>query len=462
LVVTRAVWRDDYNSWGNTLSARHLVLRPECTAAASMAVRTSEAADDGSPVLAYGCGRSYGDVALNPGGRLIDCRGLDRFIEFDPATGVLSCEAGVRLADILAVVCRPEPGGGGWFPPVSPGTRFVTVGGAIANDVHGKNHHRYGTFGRHVLSFELARSDGRVVVCSARENTAFFAATIGGLGLTGLILRATIQLRRVPGLAMETEEIRFEGLDDFFALARESDHDWEYTAAWIDCLAREARLGRGLYSRARHVPGVPASPPDPSPRLHIPATPPVALVTSTAVRGFNAAYWRKLGRSGRRQRVGSCEPVLYPLDAVGAWNRLYGRHGFFQFQCVVPPDVARAAIAELLRRIAASDAGSMLTVLKCFGDLPSPGLLSFPMPGVTLALDFPNRGEDTRRLLAMLEHIVIEAGGRLYPAKDCVMTAASFRAGYPRLSEFLPAVDHGFSSAFAQRTGILGNGQSAA
>ena len=455
----QATWRDGYSSWGNTIQARHLVSRPQCTAEAVAAALASKGAGASDPTLAYGCGRSYGDVALNPGGRLIDCRGLDRFIAFDSATGVLSCEAGVRLADILAVICQPEPGGGGWFLPVSPGTRFVTVGGAIANDVHGKNHHCYGTFARHVLSLELARSDGRVYVCSPRENARLYTATIGGLGLTGIILRATIQLRRVRGLAMEAEEIRFERLDDFFALTQESDQDWEYTAAWIDCLASKARLGRGLYSRARHAPGVAAPPPDLIPRVTVPITLPIALVNGASVRGFNAAYWRKLRRAGRSSRLGGCESVLYPLDAVGAWNRLYGRRGFFQFQCVVPPNDARDAIAELLRCISASDKGSMLTVLKRFGDLPSPGLLSFPMPGVTLALDFPNEGEGTRELLAKLEYIVTQANGRLYPAKDSVMSANAFRTGYPRLSEFLPAVDSGFSSLFARRVGILSDRQ---
>lgn len=362
----------------------------------------------------------------------------------------------MRLADILAVLCRPDPDGSAWFPPVSPGTRFVTVGGAIANDVHGKNHHREGCFGRHVVGFDLARSDGSLRSCSLQSEPELFAATIGGLGLTGLVLSARLQLRRVAGSAVEAEDIRFGGLADFFALADESEAEaaWEYTAAWIDCLASGGALGRGIFSRARHQPGRAAPPPTLVPGLAIPLALPLSPLTPLALKALNAAYFHKLGRSGRRRRVGSYEPVLYPLDRIGAWNRLYGARGFFQFQCVVPTAIARDAIAELLARIAGSGQGSMLAVLKTFGDLASPGLLSFPMKGATLALDFPDRGVPTRRLLAELEAIVVAAGGRVYPAKDALMTAETFRRGYPRLGEFLRFADPAMSSGFARRVGL--------
>ncbi len=412
------------------------------------------AADD-LPVTAFGCGRSYGDAALNPGGSLIDCTGLDRFIAFDAATGILTCEAGVRLADILAAICRPEAGGAGWLLPVTPGTRFVTVGGAIANDVHGKNHHQFGTFGCHVVSFELARSDGSRIACSRDHHPELFAATIGGLGLTGLIINATIQLRRVPGLAVEAEDIRFDCLADFFTLAGESDAEWEYTAAWIDCVARGRGLGRGIFSRARHVAGRGAAPPGREVRLSVPIPLPVCLVAPPLVRIFNALYWRKLGRRGRTRHIGSYEKVFYPLDAVGLWNRVYGPRGFYQFQCVVPLDQAQDTLAALLDRIAQSGQGSVLSVLKLFGQRESPGMLSFPAPGATLALDFANRGVRTRTLLAELEQMVVQAGGRLYPAKDGLMTAATFRLGYPDLAKFLPHIDPGFTSAFARRVAIV-------
>ena len=445
------VWRDDYVSWGGIAAGPQQVSRPATAGDAQRRVAEAGAL----PVLGYGSGLSYGDVPLNPGGRLIDCRGLDRFIAFDPASGVLTCEAGVRLADILAVICQPEADGGGWFLPVTPGTRFVTVGGAIANDVHGKNHHRFGTFGCHVLSFDLARSDGSVLTCSPDRNPEMFAATIGGIGLTGLVLRATLRLRRVAGLAVEAEDIRFDGLGDFFDIAAASDADWEYTAAWIDCLASGRGLGRGIFSRARHAPGHPAAPPPRAPRLSFPVVPPVSLATPRTVRAFNALYWRKLGRHRQTHRIGPYAPVFYPLDAVGHWNRVYGRSGFFQFQCVVPVAGGRDAVAEMLRVIAASGQGSMLSVLKLFGDRPSPGLMSFPMPGVTLSLDFPNRGAATQALLARLERIAMQAGGRLYPAKDGAMTAASFRQGYPSCDAFLAHVDPRFASAFVRRLALV-------
>ncbi|MEP9378940.1 FAD-binding oxidoreductase [Aquabacter sp. CN5-332] len=404
--------------------------------------------------IAHGCGRSYGDVALNPGGTLIDMRSLDRFVAFDAGTGLLTCETGVTLADILAAISRPAPDGSGWLLPVMPGTRFVTVGGAIANDVHGKNAHHLGSFGCHVEALELARSDGARLWCSRTENSDLFAATIGGLGLTGLILTATLRLRHVAGLGVETEDIRFARLDDFFTLDAESADGWEYTAAWIDCLASGDDLGRGLYMRARHAPGVSAAPPSRTPKLSVPVTPPLSLVNGLSVRAFNAMYWRKLGPSGRKSGVGSYEKVFFPLDAIGGWNRLYGPAGFYQFQAVVPPRDARAVTAALLSAIAAAGQGSMLVVLKRFGDVRSPGLMSFPMPGITLALDFPNRDAATLGLLSRLDAIVMEAGGRIYPAKDFSMSRGSFTQGYPALSVFERHLDPVMSSAFARRMGI--------
>jgi FAD/FMN-containing dehydrogenase len=446
-----APWRNDYRSWGGTQTADHLIERPAGRDAAAAAV----AAGGSTASLPVACGRSYGDVNLNPGGRLIDCRGLDRFISFDRDSGILRCEAGVQIADILAVACRPEADGSAWFLPVSPGTRFVSVGGAIANDVHGKNHHRFGTFGRHVLSLELARTDGTRQVCSASENGALFAATIGGLGLTGLILAATLRLRRVPGTALAVEEVRFQTLDEFFAISQDSDRDWEYTAAWVDCQAGGSRMGRGIFSRANHAAGVAAAPPPRAPRVHVPLRLPFSLVNNATGRCFNALYWSNpIAKRGSR-RVAGCAPVLYPLDALGDWNRLYGRSGFYQFQCVLPPAMMRSAIAELLKTVAASGERSTLAVLKMFGDVPSPGLLSFPMPGATLALDFANRGATTRGLLGRLEGLTREAGGRLYPAKDAVMSAETFNRGFGRTAEFRALIDPGIGSAFARRVGLV-------
>ncbi len=440
----------DWRSWGGTLSANHQVVHVDRREEIGQLLSLSET----SPKLAVGCGRSYGDVGLNPGGTLIDCRGLDRFIAFDRENGKLTCESGVRLADILAVICRPERDGGGWFLPVSPGTRFVTLGGAIANDIHGKNHHQFGTIGRHIISIELARSDGSRLICSATQNSGIFAATIGGLGLTGVILSATVQLRRVPGLALEVEDLRFNSLADFFALSADSDSAWEYTAAWIDCTAIGSACGRGIYSRARHAARIAADPPPGEPRIIVPLTPRISVVNHASLRPFNAVYWRKLGLSGRQKRIGSYAPVLYPLDTIGSWNRLYGLRGFYQFQCAIPAAASRDALNELLQTISNAGDGSMLAVLKMFGPLPSPGLLSFPMAGATLALDFPNRGERTVKLLKRLEEIVMHGNGRIYPAKDSVMSAEAFRRGYPELEKFVTYRDPALSSGFARRMGI--------
>jgi FAD/FMN-containing dehydrogenase len=408
----------------------------------------------GSSILAFGCGRSYGDVALNPDGILLDCRRLDRFIAFDEQEGVITCEAGVTLSNILFLLARRSGKAGGWFLPVMPGTRFVTVGGAIANDVHGKNHHRNGTFGNHVLSIDLVRGDGSVLTCSPRENPHLFAATIGGIGLTGVILRAKLKLRRVEGIGLETENIRFQHLEDFFSLTEHSDRDWEYTAAWIDCSAKEAKFGRGIFSRARHLAGAEVRAAR-APRLSVPFTPPLSFVNRVSVQAFNAIYWRLSGWSARRPQAASYEPVLFPLDAVGRWNRLYGREGFYQFQCAIPTGGAPGALFELMRVITATGQGSMLAVLKMFGTIASPGLMSFPQPGVTLAVDFANRGGETLQLLRRLEDITLAAGGRLYPAKDGVMTAEAFKAGYPNLDTFRHQIDPAFSSAFAKRVGIV-------
>lgn len=435
-------------AWGRAHRFRHEVQRPHSAEAALAILRAAKGS-----VLAYGCGRSYGDSCLNADGILLETQALDRFVSFDPKSGLLEAEAGVRLAEILACLCRLDLDGSAWFLPVTPGTRWVSLAGALANDVHGKNHHRLGSFGCHVQGLTLLRSDGRIFACSPQENQELFAATIGGLGLTGLILGMRLQLRRVPGLMLLAEDIRFGSLDEFYALAAESEAGWEYTVAWIDCLACGRSLGRGIFSRANHIPG-PIGPTAPlRSRLAVPFALPVSPLNRFALRLFNAAYWRRLGWRRRVLRTTPYAPSLYPLDAIANWNRLYGRAGFYQYQCILPPASARDAVAELLATIAAARAGSFLAVLKTMGKQRSPGLLSFPMPGTTLALDFPNRGAATLALLDRLDRITLAAGGRLYPAKDGRMAAAAFAAGYPELERFRRSVDPGFSSSFWRRVG---------
>jgi FAD/FMN-containing dehydrogenase len=403
--------------------------------------RSSPLPECANSLLVQGNGRSYGDVCLNSGGTLLRGRDLARFIAFDAQSGRLTCEAGVLLAEILEVFV-PR----GWFLPVTPGTRFVTVAGAIANDVHGKNHHGSGTFGRFVRRFELLRSDGTRRVCSLDENAAWFAATIGGLGLTGLINWVEIELRRISSPNVAVQNKRFNGLDEFFALNSEAEAQHEYTVAWIDCLAETPRgiLMAGDHVSAADSAGLVAPLAKP---LSFPLTPPISLINGLSLRAFNFAYFhRPLPASA----VVHFAPYFYPLDGILHWNRLYGRRGFFQYQCVLPL-ASRAALADILRSIAASGLGSFLAVLKTFGALPSPGLLSFPMPGMTLALDFPNSGAATLALFERLDAIVEAAGGRIYAAKDARASGAFFRRSYPRFSEFLSFVDPKFSSDFWRR-----------
>lgn len=395
------------------------------------------------PLLAVGNRRSYGDSCQNQGGSVLDARGLDRFIAFDPATGVLRCEAGVLLDDILRLVVPA-----GWFLPVTPGTRFVTVGGAVANDVHGKNHHRAGSLGRHVRRLELLRSDGRRIECGGGEASALFSATIGGLGLTGLITWVELQLTAAASPWLNVETLRFHSLAEFFALSAESSERFEHTVAWIDCLAPAHSRGRGLLSRANPCTGLADGPARPRRRWRVPLTPPFPVLAGAGLRGFNRLWFH---RPVRRHATRHYLPFFYPLDGIGEWNRLYGRKGFLQHQCVVPPAASAEAIAELLDAIAERGTGSFLAVLKTFGTLPSPGLLSFPRPGTTLALDFPFRGQSTLDLLSRLDAIVADAGGAVYPAKDARMSSRHFRQFFPAWDTFATHIDPAFSSSFWRR-----------
>jgi FAD/FMN-containing dehydrogenase len=430
--------REKVGSWGG-LAARDT----ELVSAASWIADRSGAR---TPLLAYGNGRSYGDSCLNDGGSLILARdGLDRILAFDRETGLVTCEAGVLLDDLLAVVVPA-----GWFPPVTPGTCFVTMGGALANDVHGKNHHRAGTFGRHVRAFELQRSDGSRLTCAPTENAALFAATIGGFGLTGLVTQVTLQLMPIASAEMMQEAVHFEGLDDFFEIAAESDDTHDYTVAWIDSLASGHHFGRGVFFRANHAPASGATPVRAGSALPFPIKPPIPLINGLSLRIFNALYRRAQPRTPEPRRI-PYRPFFYPLDRVSNWNRAYGPKGLRQFQCAVPMAQAREAVEAMLRRSLAAGEASFLTVLKLFGEMPSPGMMSFPIAGATLTLDFPNRGDRTERLLAELDAIAISAGGRVNPYKDARMSPATFEASFPHWRDFARHVDPGFSSSFWRR-----------
>jgi FAD/FMN-containing dehydrogenase len=388
-----------------------------------------------------GMGRSYGDVCLNPGGVLWDTTRLDHFIAFDAQSGRLKCEAGALLRDIQRVMI-PK----GWILPVTPGTQFVTVGGAIANDVHGKSHHKTGSFGNHVHRLTLLRTDGERLECGPDKNPQWFSATVGGLGLTGLILEAEIQLQRVTGPWLETETIPFARLDDFFQLAQGSQ-GWEHTVAWIDCTGKGDTCG--IFMRGNYA-DIPAGPLPRTKALTFPVVPPISLVNALTLKPFNTLYYT-LKKKGAGRTVMHYGPFFYPLDNLLEWNRLYGPRGFYQYQCVVPDVVGQDAVRAMLSAIAGQGMGSFLAVLKTFGDIPPAGMMSFARPGVTLALDFPNNGSRTLELFERLDAIVREAGGRLNPSKDARMPRNLFEAGFPRVHEFLQFRDPGMSSGFSRR-----------
>jgi FAD/FMN-containing dehydrogenase len=402
----------------------------------------------GTKMLAVGMGRSYGDVCLLENGTLLRTPNLDRLISFDAETGLLRCEAGVTLAEILDFAV-PR----GWFLPVSPGTKYVTVGGAIANDIHGKNHHLAGTFGRYTPCFELVRSDGTQLVCSATQNPQWYAATIGGMGLTGLISWTEVQMRPIVSRRIRHRSTRFIGLEEFAALSQASTQV-EYAVAWIDCVAQGRNFARGIFMQGEHdgEPGPLA--PSSKPRLVLPFDLPAFALNRTSVGAFNTLYYNK---QMTKQRTGlvDYEPFFYPLDRILDWNRLYGKEGLLQFQCVLPRESDSMGMIQLLKAITASGLASFLAVIKVFGDVASPGMMSFPRPGVTLALDFPIRREVSFDLMDRLAGITAEFGGRMYPAKDACMSAAHFQQFYPQWQEFSIYIDPLFSSSFWQRvTGL--------
>lgn len=426
--------------WGRTAGGAHQVAHPRHQD--ELADLIAQARGSGG-VLATGLHRSYGDSGLNLDGRVISTRGLDRFIAFDAERGTLTAEAGVSLDEILRLVV-PH----GWFLPTTPGTRFVTLGGAIANDVHGKNHHRAGSFGRYVRKIGLLRSDRGAVEISPEAEPELFHATLGGLGLTGLIAWAEISLAPIPSSLIEEETVPFADLEAFFALSAESEARFEHVSSWIDCTASGRALGRGVMFRGNWAAKGPLTPHPADQKLTVPFTAPPGLMNGLTLRAFNAAYGMV---QGFRKGVASVpyEKAFYPLDAIGHWNRLYGPRGFYQYQFMVPPERQERAMTAVLE--ASGGEGSFLAVLKSLGPLRSGGLVSFEGPGLSLALDFPNRGADTLELLDRLDRIVMEAGGRVYPAKDARMSPAAFKSGYRRWGELEARRDPLFSSSFWRR-----------
>ncbi|MCE3009293.1 MAG: FAD-binding oxidoreductase [Proteobacteria bacterium] len=417
--------------------------------------RVSQRQADASPLkpilpldrlfLPRGMGRSYGDSCLNSRGQLLSTSKLDHLVSFDPETSCLVAEAGVRLAEIIHVF-----GPKGYFLPVSPGTKWVTLGGAVANDIHGKNHHLAGSFGNHVVELLLLRSNGERLHCSRLQNSELFFATIGGLGLTGLVLEVTIKLKKVSSLWIDQNVTRFRSLDEFYDLSLQKSHH-EYTVAWIDCLNPH---GRGLFIAGDHSSRTSGPPPVKTRKLRVPFTFPSITLNPFTVRAFNWAYFHRQLKSVKASTV-SYDPFFYPLDVIHDWNLIYGSAGFVQYQFVVPPtNEGKKALSKVFQNISESGEGSFLAVLKTFGDIPSEGCLSFSRPGYTLALDFKVKPE-VFKLLDRLDDLVFSCGGALYPAKDARMSPQSFRASFPDLQKFLPHIDPKISSDFARRMEIL-------
>jgi decaprenylphospho-beta-D-ribofuranose 2-oxidase len=439
----------ELSGWGRVLRSRSAVARPERMA--QLAALLDDPQAHGNGLLARGAGRSYGDAALNGGGAIALTERLDRVLSIDADAGLVVAEAGVRFGDLLDVLL-PR----GLMPAVMPGTGLATLGGGLANDVHGKNHHRAGSFGQHVAWFDLRRPDGTLQRVDAAGDDMLFRATVGGLGLTGIVERMALRTTPAPSNAVLVRRQRIRDLDHYLAAFAQAHGTSSHVVGWIDALARGASLGRGVLEVA-----------EPSPRglADVPSLPwrwpvdaPAALLSPWSVRLFNAGYRLRVPERGRQACV-HLRRFLFPLDGIRDWNRMYGRRGFHQFQCVVPFEGGAAALRLMLERIAARRQGSFLAVLKALGPA-GVGLLSFAMPGYTLALDFPN-APGAVELIGELERVTLDHGGRTYLAKDSTLTPSALRRMYPGVDAFeamLRQVDpqRRMRSDLARRLGIGG------
>jgi len=433
----------DQAGWGRWPGATGPAFRPERLSELTKLVQ------NGGAWLARGAGRSYGDQAQISGGAVALTEKLDRLLSFDSVTGELVAEPGVDFATLLKIFL-PR----GWLVPVSPGTGFATLGGAIANDVHGKNHDRDGSFGDHLLWFDLLMPSGEIRRIDPDGQPALFRATLGGCGLTGIVTALCLRLRRVPGNAVTLTETRMRDLDHFLACLLDARQNAAYSVGWIDALAQGRHLGRGILETAEPADRLVPTPPEKG--KSVPIDLPGCALNRLNVKLFNHFYARRVPANGRRRLVSFAE-FLYPLDAVGRWNRIYGKRGFHQFQCVLPDDQAARGLPLLLETIARAGAASFLAVLKSLGR-QGRGYLSFPMQGFTLALDLPHRATSVE-LLQRLEKLVLDHGGRIYLAKDSAVSAESLAAMYPDLAEFRTVLSElggpaRFTSAMAQRLGL--------
>ena len=383
--------------------------------------------------LSRGLGRSYGDSSLpTSSDRPVACtERADRYLGFDPSTGILRAEAGLSLADLNATFLNR-----GWFTPVSPGTQFVTLGGMVAADVHGKNHHVSGCFGEHVSQLLLRVADGRLIECSDIQEPELFRATLGGMGLTGHILEVEFRMQSITSPWIWQESERIDNLDSFVAGLRDAADQWPYTVGWIDCLTRGANMGRGLLMKGRwaHRDEAPRQPPQPKQGPSFPFQLPAWALSRPSVRVFNSLYyWKHLAR--RRRGIVHPQSFFYPLDAIDNWNLMYGPEGFTQYQCVLPEQAGSQAVQRFMQLLTELGGSSFLCVIKDCG-AQGKGMLSFPMKGTSIALDIPIRGQHTQTLIDRLNELVIDDGGRIYLAKDTFTRRDHFRAMENRLDAF--------------------------
>jgi decaprenylphospho-beta-D-ribofuranose 2-oxidase len=432
------------SGFGNRQHSLAHVIRPQRRAPLAQLL-----AGDAGPLLARGFGRAYGDAAQIESGHVVDMTRLDRLLDFDASTGVLVCEAGVRLSEIDRLFL-PR----GFCLAVVPGTGWVSVGGAIASDIHGKNHDRVGSFGDHVQWLDLLTADGQLRRVDPLGTPALFAATIGGMGLTGIILQAAIKLQSDAKPAIAVRERKLTDLDALLLALAAHRPNATYSVAWVDALARGKSLGRSILETGEAAEA--SANLRPSRSRTLPMKPPAFLPLKWIGKGFNAAWLSRIPAAGR-DRIVARERFFYPLDAVAGWNKVYGKRGFHQFQCVLPDERAAEGLRKMLELTAKSRAGSLLAVLKTLGSAGR-GYLSFAMRGHTLALDIPARS-DAPELLAALERITLDCGGRIYLAKDSALTADGFAAMYPELErqrKVLAEVDaHGrFQSDLSRRLQI--------
>ena len=399
--------------------------------------------------LPRGLGRSYGDVCLNNNGSLILTHDNNSILHFDYENGIIECESGISLNELLKIITPL-----GWFLPVVPGTSFVTVGGAIANDIHGKNHHRKGTFGNYIECFDLLRSNGEVMTCSKRENQDYFFSTIGGLGLTGLIIKAKIKLIPIESSYVNNKNIRYYSFSDFFEINEKMEIDNEYTVSFVDLgLNKKNNNIRGVYHVGNHTKNIEKSKKiaikSNEISLNLPFPPYVSVINNFSIQLINKGYYFINKNSDWHMQ--HYRKFFFPLDSIKNWNKAYGKKGFYQYQFVVPRNYAHEVLNDVSKIFKFYNQKPVLGVLKTFGKIKSIGMLSFPIDGVTLAIDIQNRGETTLKMLDNLDSIVMNAGGRLYPAKDARMSEETFHKSFLNFDEFKKFIDPLFNSSFLKR-----------